>query len=108
MLLRKEKGGSGIKHRGVLYEWPEDGAVTEVPNDFGTTLLAIADGGYTVAVPEDKPARPPAEVTEPAPKTAAEVTEPTPAPEPAEVTEPASKPAAGARRGRAPATEKRE
>lgn len=93
MLLRKDKGGSGITYRGVLYEWPADGAVTEVPDELGMELLAIKDGGYSVAVPPQVPARPPAEVTEPAPAAAAEAT----------VTEPA--PRTGGRRSRAPVAE---
>lgn len=97
MLLRKEHGGSGISYRGVTYEWARDGDVTEVPDDFATVLLGIRDGDYTVAVPDKTPAKPPAEVTEPAPVTGAEITEPAPG---AGVTEPAPKTAAGGRRGR--------
>jgi hypothetical protein len=42
MHLRKETGGSSIGG----YEWPHDGSVTEVPDEFGRELLAIPDGGF--------------------------------------------------------------
>jgi hypothetical protein len=49
MWLRKEQGGTSIGP----HDWPEDGSVTEVPDHFGRTLLAIPGGGFTeVAEPE--------------------------------------------------------
>jgi hypothetical protein len=53
MWLRKEQGGSSIGP----HEWPEDGSVTEVPDHFGRTLLAIPDGGFT-EVPAPDPEAP--------------------------------------------------
>jgi len=42
MWLRKETGGTAIDG----YEWPEDGSVTEVPDELGRSLLAIPEGGF--------------------------------------------------------------
>jgi hypothetical protein len=42
MWLRKDTGGTAIGP----YEWPEDGSVTEVGEEFGRSLLAIPEGGF--------------------------------------------------------------
>ncbi len=42
MWLRKARGGTQIGP----YEWPADGSVTEVDDEFGRTLLAIPEGGF--------------------------------------------------------------
>jgi hypothetical protein len=69
--VRKESGGTTITHRRVQYEWPEDGSVIEVPDEFGADLLSIRGGGFSEA-----PAPEPEAVTEPGPD--GEITEPGP------------------------------
>ena len=64
MWLRKSTGGTSIGR----WEWPEDGSVTEVDDEFGRELLAIPEGGFEkVGEPELS------EITEPGPS--AEITE---------------------------------
>jgi len=62
MWVRKQSGGTTITHRRVQYEWPEDGAVIDVPPELGADLLHIRGGGFSEA-PEPKPEP----VTEPSP-----------------------------------------
>lgn len=51
------------------HEWPKDGSVTEVEYDEALILLAIPDGGFSIAdQPGDRP--------KPAPEPGPEVTEP--------------------------------
>lgn len=57
MLLKKATGGTGISFGRKVYEWPADGAVTEVPDDLGHTLLAIHGAGYS-QVTDEAPAKP--------------------------------------------------
>jgi hypothetical protein len=65
MWLKKLTGGTAIG----AYEWPEDGSVTEVPEQLGRELLAIPESGFEkVDGPE-----PVKEITEPGPT--AEITE---------------------------------
>lgn len=71
MWVRKESGGTTVTFRHVQYEWPEDGSVLEVPDEFGAILLGIRGGGFSEA-----PAPEPEAVTEPGPS--AEITEPGP------------------------------
>jgi hypothetical protein len=71
MHVRKQSGGTTITHRRVQYEWPEDGSVIEVPDEFGADLLSIRGGGFSEA-----PAPEPEAVTEPGPD--GEITEPGP------------------------------
>ena len=74
--LRKATGGTTLTYEGQEYHWATDGDVVEVPAGFAARLLAIGDGGYSVAsepVVEEKH-----EVTEPAPAAKAEVKEPAP------------------------------
>lgn len=49
MWLRKEQGGTEITYRKVVYAWPEDGSVAEVPPELGADLLSIRGAGYSVA-----------------------------------------------------------
>ena len=56
MLLAKESGGTTIHHDGKRYAWKADGAVTEVPDDLGRSLLAIHGGGYSEAAAPAPPA----------------------------------------------------
>jgi hypothetical protein len=65
MWLRKSTGGTAIGP----HEWPEDGSVTEVPDQLGRELLAIPEGGFEKV---DEP-EPVTEITEPGPS--AEITE---------------------------------
>jgi hypothetical protein len=120
--LRKRSGGSGLTHHGKLYEWPHNGAVTEVPHALAKILLAIQDGDYSVegepppargvvdVAPasvrsardsglagseegaEDEDAR---EVTEPAPSSVHVVTEPAPKGKVAEAGEGSKAPESG-------------
>lgn len=60
-LRKASAGGDSFGH-----QWPEDGAVVQVEYDQAMTLLAIPDGGFTVAdQPED-----------PEPETSTDVSEP--------------------------------
>jgi hypothetical protein len=77
--LRKARAGSDS----YGHVWPEDGVVVDVDYEQALVLLAIPDGGFTVA--EDQP-----EVTEPDP--GPELSEVAPDPEPdASDTPPAKK-----------------
>ena len=51
MLLRKHGGGCTIA--GI--EWPEDGAVAEVPDELGAELLAIDPAGFEHVPDEPEP-----------------------------------------------------
>lgn len=55
--------------------WEEDGSVVEVPYDQAMDLVAIPDGGFSVA---DEDGRPEGTITEPAPAAKKAVTEPAP------------------------------
>lgn len=114
MWLRKETGGTSIGP----HEWPEDGSVTEVPDELGRSLMAIPDCGFEKVdgpAPEPDPAEVPetgggtgtegGEGTAPGPEADGDadpvdpVPDPvTPEPEPAD-----AEPAPAARRGRKPA-----
>jgi hypothetical protein len=72
MLLVKAAGGVTITWRGKNYTWKADNSAVKVPYEMGLELLAIQDGGFSVA--EEAPAP----VTEPAPAAKAAVTEPAP------------------------------
>lgn len=61
--VRKARAGSD-SHGHI---WPEDGAVVEVPGEVATSLLAIPDGGFTLAA-EPEPEPEPEPVEEPAPE----------------------------------------
>jgi hypothetical protein len=63
--LRKASAGADS----FGHEWPEDGAVVEVDYDHAMALLAIPDGGFSVADQKDEP----------------EIAEPDPGPEMSEV-----------------------
>ncbi len=61
MHLQKDRGGCEITHRKVVYAWPEDDSVCEVPDELGAELLGIRGGGYRVVVapePEKEPEGP--------------------------------------------------
>ena len=47
--IEKESGGSTLTWRGQEFTWPKDGSVAEVPYELACELLAIRDGGFTVA-----------------------------------------------------------
>jgi hypothetical protein len=51
--LKKEKGGTSIGP----HHWPEDGSVAEVPDGLAADLLAIPDGGFSMADPPKPPAK---------------------------------------------------
>lgn len=70
--VRKKLAGSDSNGN----TWAEDGAVVRVPYEQAMELIAIPDGGFTVADQDDTPA---AEVTEPAPAAKKAITEPAPA-----------------------------
>jgi hypothetical protein len=58
MHLQKDRGGCEITHRKVVYAWPEDDSVCEVPDELGANLLGIRGGGYRVVLapePEKEP-----------------------------------------------------
>jgi hypothetical protein len=76
MRLAKETGGCSIIWHGKSYAWKTDGAVIQVPDEFGAELLAIRGADYSEVLPEPEPTP----VTEPAPVPKAAVTEPAPAP----------------------------
>lgn len=76
MRLAKDSGGCSISWHGKTYTWKTDGAVIQVPDEFGSELLAIRGAGFTEVLPEPEPTP----VTEPAPPAKAAVTEPAPAP----------------------------
>jgi hypothetical protein len=92
--LRKARAGG----TSLGYDWPEDGAVVEVPDDVAVALLGIKDGGFSVAPEQPAPTPdpdppvdpdPPAPVIEPDPQDG-EITEPDPGPdEPVVETKPA-------------------
>lgn len=87
--LRKRLAGSD-SHGHV---WPEDGAVVEVDYDHAMDLLAIPDGGFSVAdQPEDITPEPDSEVSEP--DDDADMSEVAPEPEPDASPAPAKKTAA--------------
>ena len=51
VLLRKERAGSC----NLGYDWPTDGAEVEVTPEHARLLLAVPDGGYSVAAPSGSP-----------------------------------------------------
>ena len=57
MWLQKASGGTTIHHDGKRYAWKTDGAVTEVPDDLGRSLLAIRGGGFSPAAAPAPPAK---------------------------------------------------
>lgn len=92
VLIRKERAGSCS----LGYTWPEDGSVVEVAYEDAVQLLALHDGGFSVATPPAQPVEPvdggdqtpvpPAPVV-PEPETP--VIDPTPDPEPSPDSDPA-------------------
>jgi hypothetical protein len=65
------------------HRWSEAGSVVEVTGAQAAVLLAIPDGGFTVAEKPAKVQEAPVEVTEPAPEShkGEQVTEPAPKPQ---------------------------
>ena len=82
--LRKARAGG----TSLGFEWPEDGSVVEVPDAIAVQLLAIKDGGFSVA---EAPAGPDPE-PDPNPDDESDDDKPTPVtepdPTPDEITEP--------------------
>lgn len=92
VLIRKSKAGADSFGN----EWSEDGAVVDVDQDEARQLLAIADGGFSVADPDPEPEL---EAVVPEPPNAAPDSpeqpaepEPTPAEEPEELVEAPAEP----------------
>lgn len=89
--LRKRLAGSDS----YGHVWPEDGAVIEVDYDHAMDLLAIPDGGFSVAdQPEDTVSEPESEVSEPDGADDLSEVAPDPDPEPDASPAPAKKTAA--------------
>lgn len=61
-LIRKDRAGSDS----LGHSWPKDGSVVNMPHEEAEELLAIPDGGFTLAPPdaEDSPKPSPDDDTE--------------------------------------------
>jgi hypothetical protein len=77
-LIRKDRAGNDS----LGHSWPEDGAVVEMPHEEAEALLAIADGGFTLVLPdaeEDEEPEPEPEFSEVDPEAPADEPEAKPA-----------------------------
>ena len=54
--LKKDSGGTTIKHEGADYHWPAADPVCEVPPGLAHVLLHIAGAGYSEVPAPPKPA----------------------------------------------------